>query len=141
MKSLSTFFTSITNILFSFERHFTKFWPTKPNPPVIKIFSLYNFFNKNSQFSNITLFPLQLLIDSDGDLIEDRFDLDDDNDDVLDINDAYPLDPNSSIALDSDNDGVDDLKDQFPNDPTEQYDTDLDGIGNKTDMGEHNDGF
>ena len=35
----------LANILFSFERHFTKFWPTKPNPPVIKIFSLYNFYS------------------------------------------------------------------------------------------------
>jgi hypothetical protein len=49
----------------------------------------------------------------------------------LDVDDAFPLDPNEWD--DTDGDGVGDNADVFPNDPTESVDTDSDGIGDNTD--------
>ena len=56
-------------------------------------------------------------LDSDGDTIPNCVDTDDDNDGVLDTNDAFPLDP------------------------AEWTDTDADGIGNNADNDDDNDGF
>ncbi|MEC8939246.1 MAG: hypothetical protein VX999_05705 [Candidatus Thermoplasmatota archaeon] len=78
-------------------------------------------------------------------------DLDDDNDGILDINDAFPLDPTEDIDTDGDGvgdnadddddgDGVSDAMDAFPLDATEWYDTDLDGVGDNTDTDDDNDG-
>ena len=53
--------------------------------------------------------------DSDGDGIEDVIDPDDDNDGVLDVNDAFPFDPNKSG--DNDGDGVDASVDIDDNNP------------------------
>ena len=65
-------------------------------------------------------------------------DPDDDEDGVLDADDAFPLDPTE--WEDSDRDGVGNNKDQFPDDPYEWIDTDLDGIGNNADTDDDNDG-
>lgn len=77
--------------------------------------------------------------DSDGDGLPDSTDPDDDNDGVLDINDAFPLDPNESV--DTDGDGVGDNGDAFPNDPTETSDSDGDGVGDNSDIDLDNDGL
>ncbi|BFM08448.1 ASPIC/UnbV domain-containing protein [Halioxenophilus aromaticivorans] len=69
--------------------------------------------------------------DSDGDGIGDATDPDDDNDGVLDVDDAFPLDPTE--WSDTDGDGVGDNTDLFPTDPTEAYDSDLDGVGDNAD--------
>ncbi len=69
--------------------------------------------------------------DSDGDGISNIDDPDDDNDGVLDVNDAFPFDPNESA--DTDGDGVGDNADAFPSDPGETTDTDNDGVGDNTD--------
>ena len=90
-------------------------------------------------------------LDSDGDGIPDSIDPDDDNDGVLDINDAFPLDPSESVDTDGDgignnadtdddNDGVRDNLDAFPLDPNESLDTDNDGIGNNADTDDDGDG-
>ena len=76
--------------------------------------------------------------DSDGDGIADEIDLDDDNDGVDDINDAFPLDPTET--KDSDGDGVGDNADAFPDDPAETADFDRDGIGDNADLDDDNDG-
>jgi len=88
----------------------------------------------------------------------DACDADDDNDGVLDVDDAYPLisvgsltDTDSDGApndcdsvclstgmtadLDDDNDGVLDEEDAFPTDPSEWSDGDGDGIGDNSDVG------
>ncbi|MEO7659744.1 MAG: hypothetical protein ABIV48_09030, partial [Pyrinomonadaceae bacterium] len=89
--------------------------------------------------------------DTDGDGQADCTDPDDDNDGVLDANDAFPLDPNESVDTDNDgignnadpdddNDGVLDENDAFPLDPNESVDTDGDGIGNNADTDDDGDG-
>jgi hypothetical protein len=50
--------------------------------------------------------------DNDSDGQSDALDLDDDNDGVLDINDAFPLDPTETA--DTDGDGIGDNSDYFP---------------------------
>ena len=78
-------------------------------------------------------------------------DLDDDNDGILDINDAFPLDPTEDIDTDGDGvgdnadddddgDGYSDLMDAFPLDSSEWLDTDGDVIGDNTDTDDDNDG-
>ena len=95
--------------------------------------------------------PCNTGIDTDGDGIPNDVDTDDDNDGVLDVNDAFPLDPTESVDTDNDgignnadtdddNDGVLDVNDAFPLDPTESVDTDNDGIGNNADTDDDNDG-
>ena len=92
-----------------------------------------------------------LELDSDGDGIPDIIDPDDDNDDVNDDEDAFPLDPTEWIDTDGDgtgnnadddddNDGVPDVNDVFPLDATESVDTDGDGVGNNVDTDDDNDG-
>lgn len=75
--------------------------------------------------------PENLLLDSDGDFLENAVDPDDDNDGVPDTEDQFPFDPTESA--DSDLDGVADSQDAFPNDPTETADLDIDGIGDNSD--------
>lgn len=70
-------------------------------------------------------------IDTDGDLVGDACDDDDDNDGVADSSDAFPLDNLESV--DSDNDGVGDNSDWAPNDSSESADTDGDGVGDNAD--------
>ena len=86
--------------------------------------NLYDEFGTESNFYTAGLIELgaaesfvvyQLDTDSDG--IADNADTDDDNDGVLDINDALPLDASESV------------------------DTDGDGIGNNADLDDDNDGF
>ncbi len=83
----------------------------------------------NVPFDLTTLGPC--VLDFDGDGLTDDVDLDDDNDGVPDINDAFPYNPNESV--DSDGDGVGDNADVFPNDPTESVDSDNDGVGDNAD--------
>jgi TATA-box binding protein (TBP) (component of TFIID and TFIIIB) len=89
--------------------------------------------------------------DIDGDGINNNVDTDDDNDGVLDVDDAFPLDDTESVDTDldgignnadtdDDNDGVLDVDDAFPLDATESVDTDGDDIGNNTDTDDDNDG-
>jgi alpha-tubulin suppressor-like RCC1 family protein/subtilisin-like proprotein convertase family protein len=89
--------------------------------------------------------------DFDGDGIADALDDDDDNDGVLDSDDAFPLDPNedtdtdgdgtgNNADTDDDGDGVDDSSDAFPLDPNEDTDTDGDGTGNNADTDDDGDG-
>ena len=69
---------------------------------------------------------------------------DDDDDSVLDIDDAFPLDSTESVDtdddgtgdnadMDDDGDNVDDANDAFPLDSTESVDTDGDGTGDNAD--------
>ena len=91
-------------------------------------------------------------VDTDGDLLLDCVDTDDDNDGTEDNSDAFPLDPTEDTDTDSDGignntdtdddgDGVLDVDDSFPLDETEWIDTDLDGTGNNTDLDDDNDGI
>ncbi|MEE9492692.1 MAG: putative Ig domain-containing protein [Gammaproteobacteria bacterium] len=90
-------------------------------------------------------------MDFDGDGLNDDVDPDDDNDSVLDVNDAFPLDASESVDTDGDgignnrdtdddNDGVLDGSDAFPLDDSETIDTDNDGIGNNADSDDDGDG-
>jgi len=89
-------------------------------------------------------------IDTDGDGLGDHVDTDDDNDGVLDSEDALPL--NALEWLDTDGDGignnsdsdddgdlVTDISDAFPLDDTESLDSDSDGLGNNADSDDDND--
>jgi len=91
-------------------------------------------------------------IDTDGDKTIDSIDTDDDNDGVLDENDAFPKD--SSETLDTDGDGIGDNSDTdddgdsildhddvFPLDYFNSEDHDNDGIGNTDDTDDDNDGI
>jgi len=95
--------------------------------------------------------PLGVSEDFDGDGIANATDLDDDNDGVFDVNDAFPL--NGAESLDSDGDGIGDNQDRdddndsildeddnFPLDPNESLDLDLDGLGNSVDLDDDGDG-
>ena len=55
--------------------------------------------------------------DFDGDGVGDNADNDDDNDGVLDTEDAYPKDSEKSELLDTDGDGIVDDLDQCPDTP------------------------
>jgi gliding motility-associated-like protein len=90
-------------------------------------------------------------VDTDGDLIANSCDTDDDNDGTLDEEDAFPLDGTedtdtdgdgigNNSDTDDDNDGTLDEEDAFPLDGTEDTDTDGDGIGNNSDTDDDNDG-
>ena len=78
-------------------------------------------------------------------------DLDDDNDGVIDINDAFPLDPTEDTDTDgdgvgdnadddADGDGFTNTMDSFPLDSSEWLDTDGDGIGDNSDDDDDDDG-
>ncbi len=90
--------------------------------------------------------------DFDIDGMGDACDQDDDNDSVLDGQDAFPLNPTESVDTDvdgigdnadpdDDNDGALDGQDAFPLNPAESVDTDVDGIGNNADPDDDNDGM
>ncbi len=90
-------------------------------------------------------------LDTDSDNAGNVCDDDDDNDQVLDADDAFPLDSSESVDTDADgvgnnadtdddDDGTDDLNDAFPLDPAESVDTDGDGVGNNADADDDNDG-
>ena len=92
----------------------------------------------------------QLDTDSDGE--GNVCDTDDDNDDTLDIDDAFSIDPTEDMDSDNDgtgdnadtdddNDGTLDIYDAFPRDSTEDTDTDGDGTGNNTDLDDDGDGI
>ena len=100
-------------------------------------------------FSNVTVAADAPDNDSDG--ISDVLDPDDDNDEVRDSADAFPLDSTETIDTDSDGtgnnadtdddgDGVADGSDVFPLDSTETIDTDSDGTGNNADTDDDGDG-
>ncbi|MDC0056428.1 hypothetical protein OAJ94_05200, partial [Deltaproteobacteria bacterium] len=59
------------------------------------------------------------------------FDIDSDDDGVVDSQDSFPNDANETE--DSDIDGVGDNADTFPNDPSETKDSDNDGVGDNAD--------
>jgi hypothetical protein len=61
-------------------------------------------------------------IDTDNDGVCDQIDTDDDNDEYLDINDIFPLDPDE--WTDSDGDGVGDNSDSYPDDPSKWKESD-----------------
>ena len=100
-------------------------------------------------FSNVTVAADAPDNDSDG--ISDVLDPDDDNDEVRDSADAFPLDSTETLDTDSDGtgnnadtdddgDGVADGSDAFPLDSTETIDTDSDGTGNNADTDDDGDG-
>ncbi|WP_420553467.1 MBG domain-containing protein [Tenacibaculum aiptasiae] len=92
-------------------------------------------------------------VDTDGDGIINSIDTDDDNDGVLDVNDAFPLNASASVDTDADgmpdncaggtctgglvldtdddNDGVLDINDAFPLNASASVDTDSDGMPNE----------
>ncbi len=80
----------------------------------------------------------------------DACDEDDDEDGTLDVEDAFPLDPNEDTDTDGDgtgdntdsdddNDGTTDSEDAFPLDSNEDTDTDGDGTGDNADLDDDND--
>lgn len=85
-------------------------------------------------------FPLDSLewddFDSDG--VGDHTDVDDDGDGISD-DDEYAL-GTMQLNPDTDGDNVMDGEDAFPLDPLEQYDFDQDGVGNNRDDDDDNDG-
>ena len=89
-------------------------------------------------------------LDNDNDGIGNNIDTDDDNDGVLDIDDALAFDETESIDtdndgignnadVDDDNDQVHDDLDEFPLDRNESIDTDQDGVGDNADTDDDND--
>ncbi|KGJ92175.1 leucine-rich repeat domain-containing protein [Thalassotalea sp. ND16A] len=90
-------------------------------------------------------------LDSDNDGIADSVDDDNDNDGVMNWNDAFPFDNRESADFDgdfigdnsdwdNDNDGVDNGNDTFPFDAAEWSDLDGDGIGDNADTDRDGDG-
>jgi len=99
----------------------------------------------NDSLDNCISVSNQDQFDTDEDTLGDACDPDDDNDNVLDEDDAFPLDATETLDTDSDgtgnnadvdddNDNVLDGDDAFPLDATESADTDLDGTGNNADQ-------
>lgn len=79
-----------------------------------------------------------VIADNNGDYQSVTNDDDDDNDGVIDSEDAFPND--ASETKDSDGDGVGDNTDAFPLDKNEWVDTDGDNIGNNADTDDDDDG-
>jgi hypothetical protein len=77
-------------------------------------------------------------LDSDLDGIGNNADNDDDNDGTDDFADALPLDPADTV--DADADGIGANSDQLDNDFQETKDNDQDGLGDRTDLDDDNDG-
>jgi len=93
-----------------------------------------------------------VLADSDLDGVPNINDNDDDNDGVMDVDDAFPVDGSETLDSDGDrvgnnrdddddNDGVKDVDDLFPLNSDESKDTDGDGIGDRADDDDDNDGL
>lgn len=91
-------------------------------------------------------------LDTDEDMICNKFDNNDDGDSLNDTLDIFPLDPTEwedndedgigdNADKDDDNDGWDDIMDSFPLDNTEWSDFDLDGMGDNIDPDDDNDGI
>lgn len=100
--------------------------------------------------NNIASRTIWVKADADRDQIADEEDLDDDNDGIEDLEDAFPLNPTESADndedgigdnedLDDDNDGVPDSDDALPNNPDETEDLDGDGIGDNEDTDDDGD--
>ncbi|GEM_PF-2896644 len=95
--------------------------------------------------NNVVSIETYVDVDTDGDGVGNRRDLDDDNDGVLDVNDQFPLD--ATRSKDTDGDGIDDKVDtdidndgltneeeaRLGTDPL-RFDTDGDGVGDKEDV-------
>jgi parallel beta-helix repeat protein len=107
----------------------------------IEDLSLYNNITDNTLSNN----EVQFSIDTDLDGVRDHVDMDDDNDNVLDEDDAFPTDPTESEDADrdgignnkdddDDNDGHPDNEDLFPFDRKEWSDKDGDGVGDNSDL-------
>ena len=82
-------------------------------------------------------YQLQILSDTDGDGISNKYDDNDDDDPWFDELDGCPIVfGNSTIdvfgCVDSDGDGYSDQGDKFPQDSTQQIDSDQDGYGDNT---------
>jgi hypothetical protein len=99
-----------------------------------------------SDFFYIDSFGQLMVSDTDSDGIVDEVDIDDDNDGVNDLDDAFPLNASETEDTDSDGmgnnfdsdddgDGTLDINDAFPLDSGETTDTDGDGIGDNADPG------
>lgn len=99
----------------------------------------------DDESNNKTTTSIYVDLDSDGDGIPNREDSDDDNDGVLDSQDAFPLNAQESVDLDGDGlgnnfdedddgDGVADIEDAFPLDGSETLDSDGDGVGDNADV-------
>jgi len=78
-------------------------------------------------------------VDTDGDLIGNKADLDDDGDGLSDILEIEKK--TNPLISDTDGDGVNDLNDVFPIDASEALDTDSDGLGNNIDTDDDGDGL
>ena len=90
-------------------------------------------------------------LNSDDDILGNSCDADDDNDGVVDNEDAFPLDSSEQLDTDGDlignnadtdddGDNAPDSSDAFPLDSSEQLDTDGDLIGNNADTDDDGDG-
>ncbi|NTS75555.1 exo-alpha-sialidase [Catenovulum sp. SM1970] len=101
--------------------------------------------------SSIVLSGAILTADYDNDGVLNAADEDDDNDQVSDIEDAFPLDPAEHLDTDldgignnqdddDDNDGTLDSEDELPLNRAEQKDFDKDGQGDNADLDDDNDG-
>ena len=83
-------------------------------------------------------YQLQILSDTDGDGIANKYDDNDDDDPWFDELDGCPIVFGNSTwdvfgCVDSDGDGYSDQGDKFPQDPTQQLDSDQDGYGDNPD--------
>ena len=102
-----------------------------------------NQFNWNFSIGNGSIYyngtyQLQVLSDTDGDGIGNKYDDNDDDDPWFDELDGCPIVFGNSTwdvfgCVDSDGDGYSDQGDKFPQDPTQQLDSDQDGYGDNTD--------
>ena len=81
-----------------------------------------------------------LITDSSGNTASTTFNLTI-TDDLNSCNLVNPPNAENNAPLDTDQDGVIDLEDAFPLDPAEWADNDQDGIGNNADPDDDNDGF
>ena len=81
-----------------------------------------------------------LITDSSGNTASTTFNLTI-TDDLNSCNLVNPPNDENNAPLDTDQDGVIDLEDAFPLDPAEWADNDQDGIGNNADPDDDNDGF
>ena len=103
----------------------------------IPSFTLSNTWNYSVNVSGTVStgsYTLEVLRDTDGDGIGNKYDLDDDGDQFADDADSCPIEWGNSSwdregCPDDDGDGVSNLGDEFPRDATQQFDADQDGYG------------
>ncbi|MFT7685382.1 MAG: cyclophilin family peptidyl-prolyl cis-trans isomerase [Candidatus Azotimanducaceae bacterium] len=95
------------------------------NTPTVNFTGVIN----DDIFVKLSSVTLRTVIDTDNDGTEDSIDTDDDNDNVPDVDDAFPLDASETLDTDDDgtgnnadtdddNDGILDISDAFPLDAT-----------------------